>query len=611
MFFFMSLDYSELGLRAGLEVHQQIESSRKLFCNCPAVLRGGSPDLVVERRLRASAGEGGVVDVAAAYEQVRGKRYEYRVYRDSVCAVELDEEPIGELDERALYVCLQVASLLKARPVDRVLVMRKTVVDGSNTSGFQRTALVARNGCVDLLSGKVRVSSICVEEDSAKVVDRGSDCDVYDLSRLGVPLVEIATEADIDGPEQLREVAEYVGMVLRSTSGVKRGIGTIRQDVNVSIRGGCRVEIKGAQDLRLLAKLVENEALRQKSLVWIAGELRKRNAVVCKGVVDVTGVFEGSGSKLVRGVLKGGGKVLALKLKGFEGLVGMEVQPGRRLGTEFSERAKAYGKVSGVIHSDELPGYGVSEEDVDKVNASLGCGDGDAFVFVAADEKKAGFAINAVFDRACQALRGVPAEVRKVSKDGTTFFLRPMSGSERMYPETDSKPVCLASSVETPELLSDVAGNYVNLGLGSDLAHSIVKSGARAFFDLMVEENGNVNPAFVAEVVISYPKEMSRRKLDYSKIRDEHLKEVFKALDKGEIAKESVMEVLAEVAAGQSIDLDKHRTMSDALLEEELRVLVADNGGLPFNVLIGKAMSKLRGRASGKKISDKLRELIK
>ena len=607
----MSLDYSELGLKAGLEVHQQIESSRKLFCNCPAVLGDGEPDLVVGRKLRASAGEGGEVDVAAAYEQVRGKRYEYRGYHDCVCAVELDEEPIGEMDERALYVCLQVASLLKARPVDRVLVMRKTVVDGSNTSGFQRTALVARNGCVDLLSGKVRISSICVEEESAKIVSRSADCDVYDLSRLGIPLVEIATEADIEGPEQLKEVAEYVGMVLRSTNGVRRGIGTIRQDVNVSIRGGCRVEIKGAQDLRLLAKLVENEALRQKNLVWIAGELKRRSAVACKSAVDITGVLESGGSKLVRGVLKSGGRMLALKLKGFEGLIGMEVQPGRRLGTEFSERAKAYGKVRGIVHSDELPGYGISEEDVEKVNARLGCGDGDAFVFVAADEKKAGSAIKAVFDRACQALVGVPAEVRKASKDGTTFYLRPMPGSERMYPETDSKPVSLASDVETPELLSEAAGNYVGLGLGSDLAHSIARSGARDFFDLMVEENGNVNPAFVAEVIISYPKEMSRRKLDYSKIRDEHLKEVFKALDKGEIAKESVMQILAEVAAGQSIDLGKHGMLSDDVLERELKELVANSGGMPFNALIGKAMSKLRGRASGKKISDKLKELTK
>ena len=441
--------------------------------------------------------------------------------------------------------------------------MRKTVVDGSNTSGFQRTALIARNGAIETLSGKVRISTVCIEEESAKIVKRSAGRDVYDLSRLGIPLVEIATEADITGPEQLKEVAEHIGMLLRSTGKVKRGIGTIRQDVNVSIREGSRVEIKGAQDLRLLVKLVENEALRQKSLAGIAAELKARKAAP-SGSADVTEILKDSDSKLVAEALKSGLRIKALGLKGFKGIVGREIQPGRRLGTELSGHAKARAGVRGIIHSDELPGYGITERDAEAIGKKLGCGEGDAFAFVAAEDGKADAALKAVAERALEAVRGVPSEVRKAVKDGTTEYLRPMPGSERMYPETDALPVAPQGGVEAPRLLSDAADSYEKLGLGRDLAHSIAKSGASGFFETMVEESGGVRPAFIAEVLVSYPKEMERRNLDHSRIGDDHLKAVFRALGEGRIAKESVMDVLAEVAEGQSLDLERHATMSDA-----------------------------------------------
>jgi glutamyl-tRNA(Gln) amidotransferase subunit E len=383
------MDYAALGLKAGLEIHQQVNSATKLFCRCPTTVRDDVPDVIVTRRLRASAGESGAVDVAAAYEQQRGKHFIYQGYNETTCAVELDEEPVHPLSEEALLVAQQAALLLHATPVDSICVMRKTVVDGSNTSGFQRTALVARNGSFQTLSGAVRISSICLEEDSAKIVKREPGCDTYNLSRLGIPLIEIATEPDIKTSAQLREAAEYLGMILRSTGKVKRGLGTIRQDVNVSIKGGERVEIKGAQDLRLLTKFVEFEAQRQQNLLAVRDELKKRKANAKTEHVDLTTLFAKSESKLIRSALDDKGMVLGMVLHGFSGILGREIQPGRRVGTELSDYAKAFAGVSGILHSDELPKYGITAQEAAAVFKKLACGKHDAFVLVGADSAQA------------------------------------------------------------------------------------------------------------------------------------------------------------------------------------------------------------------------------
>ena len=226
----MSMDYKLIGLKAGLEIHQQLNTS-KLFCSCPSVLRDKAADAAVKRRLTAVAGETGEVDIAALHEKAKEITFSYELYHDTTCLVELDDEPPHPVNPEALKTALEVALLLNARPVQEIQVMRKTVIDGSNTSGFQRTALIARNGHIQTSSGKVRLATVCLEEDSAKIIsqDRQHGMVTYRLDRLGIPLVEIATEPDIHTPEQAKEVAEYLGMVLRSTGKVKRGLGTIRQ----------------------------------------------------------------------------------------------------------------------------------------------------------------------------------------------------------------------------------------------------------------------------------------------------------------------------------------------------------------------------------------------
>lgn len=258
------LNYKKIGLKSGLEIHQQLDADgKKLFCNCPSVLRSDEPDFEIKRKLHAVAGESGEVDAAAKHEASLDKTFTYQGY-DTTCLVELDEEPPYEINEEALRTALEIANFLNCDVLPVAQIMRKTVIDGSNTSGFQRTVLIAENGYVETNLGRVGIQSICLEEDSARIVDREKG--VYKLDRLGIPLIEIATDPDIKTPEQAEEVALHIGEILRSCN-IKRGIGTIRQDVNLSIKGGKRVELKGFQDIKNIKKAMEIESKRQIKLV--------------------------------------------------------------------------------------------------------------------------------------------------------------------------------------------------------------------------------------------------------------------------------------------------------------------------------------------------------
>src|SRR3989338_6954119 len=245
----MQLNYQELGFKCGLECHQQLEG-KKLFCNCPTLNSDKEPDIKVERKLKAVAGETGDVDIASEFEMLKNRKIIYQGSSEDVCLIEIDESPPNPINQQALETAIKIALLLNAKIVDEIQVMRKTVVDGSNVSGFQRTALVAMDGFIDTSLGKVKIPTICLEEEAAQKLEEGKDFVKYRLDRLGIPLIEIATSADIKSPEHAKEVASMIGMVLRSVDGVKRGLGTIRQDVNVSISKGARTEIKGFQDLR-------------------------------------------------------------------------------------------------------------------------------------------------------------------------------------------------------------------------------------------------------------------------------------------------------------------------------------------------------------------------
>jgi len=256
----------ELGLKIGVEIHQQLDSGRKLFCHCPASLRSDNPDTTAMRKIYAVAGETGKIDAAAAYEESRKKTYYYEGYYDATCLLEFDESPPYLIDEDALNIALQISLLLNAKPLSITQVMRKTVIDGSNTSGFQRTVMVAKNGYVEIGKKRISIPAIYLEEDAARRTSETKDSVTFRLDRLGIPLIEISTTPDISNGEEAKQVALKIGEILRSAK-VKRGIGTIRQDVNLSIAKGDRTEIKGVQEPNLIPKVIENEILRQQLLI--------------------------------------------------------------------------------------------------------------------------------------------------------------------------------------------------------------------------------------------------------------------------------------------------------------------------------------------------------
>ncbi len=275
-------EFEIVEMKSGIEIHQQLNTN-KLFCNCPSVLRQDEPNFKVKRKLHLVAGEGGVVDEAAKHEATMNKTFVYEGYKENTCLVELDEEPPHEINKYAVKTGIQMALMLNCEILPLTQIMRKTVIDGSNTSGFQRTVLIARNGYVETDEGRVKIDSVCLEEDSARTIKEENNTKVYRLDRLGIPLIEIATAPDIKSPSQAREVALFIGEILRA-SNVKRGIGTIRQDVNVSAsineKWGSRVEIKGVQEPSLIEKAAIIEVERQKKLILEGksiGEVRKAN----------------------------------------------------------------------------------------------------------------------------------------------------------------------------------------------------------------------------------------------------------------------------------------------------------------------------------------------
>ncbi len=598
----MDLDYEKLGMKAGLEIHQQLDTN-KLFCNCPSQIRDDIPDFTVKRRLRAIAGETGEIDIAAKHEFEKGKEFIYEGYYNTTCLVELDEEPPHDLNKDSLNIVYEVALMLNSKIVDEIQVMRKTVVDGSNTAGFQRTALIAVDGYIETEKGKIGVPTICLEEDAAKIVKRTKEADVYNLSRLGIPLIEIATSPDIKTPEQGKEVAERMGMILRSTKKVKRGLGTIRQDVNISIKDGSRIEIKGAQDLKLIPKLMKYEVLRQLNLL----ELKGKRLDISR-ITDVSDVFKKTKSHILKTTIVNNGKILAIKIKDFKGLVGKELCPGKRLGTELSDYSKMKAHVSGLFHSDELPKYGIIKEELAKVNKRLSCKEKDAFIIIGDNEKIAEKALKAVIERLKQFVKGIPKEVRRANPDGTTTFMRPMPGAARMYPETDVKTIkTKVKEIKISELITDkIERLKKEHNFDEGLSRQVLDK-EEIFYEL-VKKYPKIKPMFIAEALVVLPKDIKKR--HEIEIDLKYLDEVLDKLNKSEITHDSVSEILIELTKNKKVDYGKYKVTEKIDVEKEIRKIINEKPNLSFNAYMGLAMAKFKGKVPGKKIAEILKRLI-
>ena len=492
-----ALNPEGLGFMCGLEVHQQL-STGKLH----SIQSGELYDVTIEtvpsdwprfsRKLRASRGEGGKVDVAARFESKRNRSFIYAQSPNSGL-IELDEQPPLAHDQDALDIALTVSALVGAKPVSLFQTMRKTVVYCSNTSGFQITTLISTDGTLDTEEGPVGIDVLCLEEDSARKLDtistENGEQVIYNLDRLGLPLIEIATAPDVISPEHAKQTAIALGRSLRQTRRVRRGLGSIRQDLNVSIACGDRIEIKGCQDLSWIPRIIRLEMARQLHFYRLSNKLREsmnlpllppdRRSTDAKveqevaekvadalplEIVDVSTKFSGCESKMVKNGLSKNSVMLALPLSGLAGLIGTKELDDEgsqlpRLGRELAGAAKLAG-VKGVFHSDELPAYGIEQEYVDLVREKLSLKKQDAFVLCLAPNWQAELALESVLSRARMAWHRVSQEVRNVvvkkgaPDDGTTSPLRPLPGGARMYPETD-----IPTHRLTTEMWNDVIDN--------------------------------------------------------------------------------------------------------------------------------------------------------
>ena len=626
------MDYKNIGLTVGIEIHQELATQHKLFCACPPRLSDREPDYTFMRKLRPSQSELGEVDPAALFEFLKGKTIVYQGDNDTNCLVEMDEEPPGPLDSEAVDITLIFSLMTEATPVDEIHVMRKTVVDGSNTGGFQRTAVVSLGGEIEAMNKKYRLEQIAIEEDAARKISEENDIITYRLDRLGIPLIEITTAPEMHTPEETKVVASRIGSILRATGRVRRGLGTIRQDVNVSIKGGEIIEIKGVQDLGILDTVVEYEALRQSSLIEIANILKERRVhtgSLTKEIVDVSMIFEQTKSKILKNAMNKGGVVLAVKLPGFKGLTGKEISPDRRLGTELSDHAKFMGNVKGIFHTDELPGYSISEKETQSLIEFMRAGEDDAIVIVADEEEKCKAALIAVVDRALQAIKGVPAETRAANPDGTTRFTRPRPGAARMYPETDVKPVQVTS--ERLEKLNEVLPEMPETklkrlqkqySLNEKLAKQIVDSDYLELFEELASKG--IPTTLMAVTLTEDLTKLRRDGVPVETLDDQRLRNVFKLISEGAALKESLPDILTWLAKNPNktakealnaleLNLISHLELLEIVKKtvESNSQLIKDRGSRAKGTLMGFIMRDVRGRADASEVNKILEEALK
>jgi len=628
----LNVDFSAVGLKVGLECHQQLATREKLFCACKPDLFKGEPEITFLRRLRPTQSELGQTDPATFFEFQKGVKILYEADSGTSCLVEMDEEPPHELNREALETALVTALMMDVKPVDEVHVMRKVVIDGSNTTGFQRTCVVGLDGAITVDGKKIPIQHVSLEEDAARKTGAEGLTVRYRIDRLCVPLIEVTTGPVIYTPEEAENVALAVGRILRATRKVKRGLGTIRQDLNVSIRDGALIEIKGVQELELIALVVRLEVQRQLKILEIRDELKKRGLKqdnFSEDFVDVTSAFTKTGCRIIQKALGKGKRVFAVKLPKFAGLLGTELVPNLRLGTEIADRARFWGRVGGILHTDELPSYGATDDEIHKLRQTLNAEQHDAVVLVADTEENAVDALRAAVERAREALKGVPEETRAANPDGTTRYMRPRPGAARMYPETDVPPIGITGDYikqlrsrlpEPPEkMVQRLVKNY---GLNDKLSRQIQDSEYLNLFEEIARKTG-VSSTFIAVAFTETFKALKRDGVEVGKVSDDQLMEVFQLVDAGKTPKEVVPNIISWLAQHEgSVPSEAVKALGLSMIsEQELARIIDDivskneeavreRGADAFGFLMGLVMREYRGKVQSEQVSRALKEKL-
>jgi glutamyl-tRNA(Gln) amidotransferase subunit E len=618
-------------LKVGLEIHQQLDTKNKLFCNCE-IVDATEHDFTFKRNLRPTRSEMGSYDQAALFESKKIKIIKYQSSRNSNCLIESDEEPPVEVNTEALEVVLTLCLALHCTVEDELHVMRKIVIDGSNTTGFQRTILVGRDGFLDVEGIRVGVQSICLEEDAARIInEQNKDNDesnkIYSLDRLGIPLIEIALEPISNSPTFVTILAQTVGRLLRSTKKVTRGIGSIRQDVNISIDNGPVVEIKGVQQLSQLALIIDYESKRQDGLNQIAKKLTERNinqSEFIGTVTDVTDLLRNSSSKVLKRILTDDSKIIAFVLHGFNGILSFEPYPGIRLGKELGDLVKSYG-IGGIFHSDELPNYGISIDDVQSISSVLRMNKNDAFILVGGSITLLNTVLFELFNRITKSFSGVVPETRYVRIDGITAFSRPRPGSSRMYPETDIPYISiddntmkgLSKLIPQPwdVVIEQISKKY---DINKTLAENIFDSQYFILFEKIISQT-SISPSFIISKLTEDLVSLERDGYDTSILTEDVLFYLFMQLNYSRISKESVPIIIEKLLKKEVDDVEEviRSFGTDSLTEEfvddtisriisENKKVISEKGLDAVGLLMGRCMEILRGKIDGEKVNKKL-----
>lgn len=628
------LDYSKIGLKCGLEIHQQLNTG-KLFCNSPCeIVPNDQLDKEIKRYLRFSQSETGEVDKVAEQE-FRSRKLNTYKYNDRIaCLVELDEEPPTEPNKLAFDAAFKVGTMLNVKFFDKVQFMRKIIIDGSVTTGFQRTALLGICGSLKTPNVEVTIEGVNIEEDSCRTIERKDNETIFALDRQGIPLIEITTGPQIKTPNQAQEVAKELGNILRSLKETKRGLGTIRQDLNVSIENGSRVEIKGAQNLKLIPDIVEAEAKRQLIHLSILEELKSKKTFADNfsdfEVYDITNIMKKSESKVIKSNLsKENSGVFAVKLFNMKGILGTQLQENHRFATEISDRnKKRFHEIKGLFHLDEMPNYGITQAEVDNIIKQLKMSKEDNFIMLVARKELATESLNYILEIIADLLTEVPSEVRQVDPKGTlTKFLRAMPGAARMYPETDVREIEITKEYKQ-EIKNSLPELYNTKLNRLEKNWTIEKNKVEEILDRLSEEQvenllklSQKNANILYSILFEIPKDIKKREnIEPIDFKYELLESLLEQVSKNDLSLKVIRDLfvslyndnLSSVSNLEEYIKSKNLVsdISDDMIEIEVKKIIESNKGAPFGALMGHAMKAFEGKVDGKKLSSIIKKLM-
>ena len=520
--------YGNLGFMGGLEIHQQLNTRKKLFCNCPVGYRRDEPDAVILRHMRPTLSEMGTYDGTALMEFKTKKQVIYQLYRENVCTYEMDDTPPFPVNQEALDFAIEIALMLQCQLVDEVHITRKQYLDGSIPTGFQRTAIIGVNGWIPYRDRKIQIQQLALEEDACREVDDRGHTIRFRADRLSTPLVEIVTKPDMQTPQEMAEVDELLGRLLRASGKVRRGIGTVRQDVNVSVAGSERIEIKGVPRTSDIRPLTHYEALRQKALLELRDLLHARGITPedFEGTFqDVTPFFADPDERRRCGIPEAAEKINVVNLEGWKDLLRHRTQPGLTFAAELAGRVRVIACLDHMpnIHvldnqvEGRLPGeLGISIEMEEQVRKRTGAGEKDTLVLVWGPAEDARTGAKEIIIRAREAAECVPQETRQHLVDKCrTDFERILPGPDRMYPDTDSAPVAISrerveriTAVMAP-LPWDREKQYRSLGIPAHLGRQLAIHPRARLFDRLVEE-WPLSHTALAVFLVEWPKAIKR-----------------------------------------------------------------------------------------------------